>query len=38
VTERVVAEILSLPVTPELSVAGREQVIEAVRSAAEEVG
>lgn len=33
VTERVVSEIVSLPVTPELSVEGREQVIEAVLEA-----
>lgn len=36
VTERVVSEILSLPVTPELDEAGRSVVIDAVRRAARE--
>lgn len=38
VTERVVREIVSLPVTPELTEAGREQVIAAVRAVCGEIG
>jgi dTDP-4-amino-4,6-dideoxygalactose transaminase len=38
VTERVVSEIISLPVTPELTVSGRDRVIDAVRTVVAEIG
>lgn len=38
VTERIVNEIISLPVTPEVDIAGREQVIDAVLKTTEELG